>query len=55
MGGKRQGRDQRKSFRCTVADTCQRCELKVGSHLLPARLLDESAGGFAVLVDHLAA
>lgn len=47
-------RDDRKSFRCPVADTRQQCELKVGRDMLSARLLDESAGGFAVLVERLA-
>jgi hypothetical protein len=46
--------NQRLSFRCTVADTRQRCELRIGADVLPATLLDESAGGFGVLVERLA-
>ena len=46
--------NQRKSFRCKVVDTGRRCELIVGSDVLAARLLDESAGGLAVAVDRLA-
>ncbi len=40
--------DQRKSFRCGVAEVRQKAVLKVGTAALPVRLLDESAGGFAV-------
>lgn len=45
-------RDQRKSYRCVVDETRRQCELKVGSCATPAKLLDESAGGFSVLVNH---
>ena len=47
-----QHRDQRKSYRCAVDPTRQPCELQVGSRAAPAKLLDESAGGFSVLVHH---
>jgi len=43
--------NQRNSFRCPVTESRRRCELRIGAELLPARLVDESAGGFAVLVD----
>ena len=43
--------DRRESFRCPVADSRQGCVLQVGDNSLPARLLDESAGGFSVLVE----
>ncbi len=48
------GKNQRKSFRCTTADSCQQCVLRVGDRTLTAKLLDQSAGGFAILVDELA-
>jgi hypothetical protein len=48
------GRDERKSYRCAVADPCHPCELKSQTDLLSAWLLDQSAGGFAVLVERLA-
>lgn len=54
MTQQRQIPDHRESFRCTVADSRQRCELRVGADVLSATLLDESVGGFAVLVDRLA-
>jgi hypothetical protein len=47
------GRDDRKSCRCTVPQEHQFCELKVGDDVLLALLVDQSAGGFAVLVDRL--
>jgi hypothetical protein len=53
MGEERRIGEQRTSFRCTVADTRRHCELIVGADVLPAQLLDESAGGFSVLVDRL--
>jgi hypothetical protein len=43
--------EQRKSFRCTTAIPRPGCEIMLGTTVLPARLLDESAGGFAVLVN----
>jgi len=46
-----QGRNRRESFRCAVADTRQNCAINVGSEVRQARLLNQSAGGFAVLVD----
>ena len=51
MSKNKSARDQRGSFRCTVADAHQTCQLKVGSQVLSATLQDESAGGFSVLVD----
>jgi len=42
--------DQRDSLRCPVETTRQACEITIGTVRYPARLLDESAGGFAVLV-----
>ena len=53
MCEEKRSRDKRKSFRCAVAGLRQPCETEVGSQTLSACLLDESAGGFAVLVDYL--
>lgn len=44
--------NQRKSFRCAVDPIRQQCELQIGSCAVPAKLLDESVGGFSVLVHH---
>ena len=44
-------REQRASFRCVVPESRQSCELKIGSGLVPAVLVDESAGGFSVALD----
>jgi hypothetical protein len=44
-------RDDRKSLRNTVPEDRQSCELKMGATLSPAMLLDESRGGFSVLVE----
>ena len=46
-------RDDRRSCRCMVPQARQSCELKVGANVLPASLIDESEGGFAVLIDCL--
>jgi hypothetical protein len=46
-------RDDRKSSRNPVPKSRRACELKVGGDLLPAVLVDESAGGFAVLIDRV--
>lgn len=46
-------RDDRKSTRCNVPPTRQACTLKVGGNLVPALVVDKSAGGFAVLIDNL--
>ncbi len=43
--------DQRSSFRCLVAESRRQCALRIGEETLPAWLIDESAGGFSVLVD----
>jgi hypothetical protein len=50
MSEKKPTREQRKWFRCAVAKSCRSCELKIDSNVLPATLVDESAGGFSVLV-----
>jgi len=47
------GRDERRSCRCMVPQARQSCELKVGANVLSASLVNESAGGFAVLTDRL--
>jgi hypothetical protein len=54
MRERKRDRDHRESFRCPVTDARRHGELTVGSEVLAARLLDESAGGFAVLIDRLA-
>ena len=43
--------NQRKSFRCSAAEVRQKAMLKVGTAALPVRLLNESAGGFAVVAE----
>lgn len=43
--------DQRSSFRCPVAESRRQCALRIGEATLPAWLIDESAGGFSVLVN----
>ena len=40
----------RNSFRCPVAESRQSCALRIGADTVPGRLIDESAGGFAVLI-----
>lgn len=55
MSAGKSNSDQRKSFRCAVVDGRQRCELTLGDDIVPAKLVDESAGGFAVLVHRPAA
>jgi hypothetical protein len=45
------GLDDRKSPRCPVPPARQSCELKVGGKVLSALLVNESEGGFAVLID----
>jgi hypothetical protein len=47
------GRDDRKSARSHVPKARQSCELKVGANVAPALLVDESRGGFAILIDRL--
>jgi len=42
--------DERKSFRCKVFGPAAQAELQLGQLRLACRLLDESAGGFAALV-----
>lgn len=46
-------RDDRKSCRNVVPQARQSCELKTASNVLPALLVNESQGGFAVLIDGL--
>jgi len=48
---KDEARDRRNSFRCPVTESWRQCALVVGKTRLPVWLLDESAGGFAVLAD----
>ena len=43
--------NRRTSFRCLVVNARSPCTLRVGEDELPVGLLDESAGGFSVLVD----
>jgi len=47
------GINDRKSPRCPVPPDRQPCELKVGANVLSASLVNESKGGFAVLIDRL--
>lgn len=44
-------RDQRQSFRCPVRGPSE-CVLEVGGATIPGQLVDESAGGFSVLVEN---
>ena len=46
-------RDDRKSCRNPVPEARQPCELNIGDNLIPALLMDESRGGFAVMIDRL--
>ena len=46
-------RDQRRSKRCRATDLRPGCELKIGSIVFPATILDRSESGFAVLVGGL--
>jgi hypothetical protein len=45
--------DKRRSSRRTIPKARQSCELKVGARVLSALLVNESHGGFAVLIDRL--
>ena len=45
--------DKRRSSRRTIPIARQSCELKVGVRILSALLVNESHGGFAVLIDRL--
>jgi hypothetical protein len=47
------GRDQRKSSRQAVPSSRQPCELKIGANVISAVLVNESQGGFGVLVSSL--
>jgi len=42
---------RRESFRCPVTESRAECVLHVGEEHVSAKLLDESAGGFLVLID----
>lgn len=46
-------RDKRRSSRRTMTMARQSCELRVGARVLSALLVNESHGGFAVLIDRL--
>ena len=43
--------NQRESYRCPVADSRQNCILQVGDDHFSGRLMDESAGGFSVMLE----
>lgn len=43
--------NQRSSFRCPVTESRQNCTLQVGGDQYAGRLLDESVGGFSVLLE----
>jgi len=43
--------DKRKAFRCQIADMPQEAALNLGRTKVPAQLINESAGGFAVRVE----
>ena len=45
--------DKRRSSRRTIPKARQSCELKVGARVLSALLVNESHGGFAVMIDRL--
>ena len=47
------GIDDRRSCRRTVPQVRQSCELKVGSNVLSASVVNESKTGFSVLIDRL--
>jgi hypothetical protein len=51
MSTKRREYEQRKSFRCRVAQPRQAAELKVGRRRIPIVLFNESAGGFGAWVE----
>ena len=51
MGQKGKGFDQRKSYRCPVAESQQTAELRVRRRRYAVRLYNESSGGFAALAD----
>jgi hypothetical protein len=50
MRGKKAQDDQRQTYRCPVADSRRKCALSFGGDPVSAILLDQSAGGFAALV-----
>jgi len=48
-------REQRRSFRCPVSDDRQPADLRWGKRRIGVQVVDESAGGFAVLIPALPA
>jgi hypothetical protein len=46
-------REDRRSPRSSVPLARRSCELRIGSEVLPALLMDRSAGGFAVVIDRI--
>ena len=51
MNPRQENIDQRKSYRCRVPQGQEHAELQVGRRRTPIRLFNESAGGFAALVE----
>ena len=51
MSSSQENVDQRKSYRCRVPEGQEHAELQVGRRRTPIRLFNESAGGFAALVE----
>lgn len=51
MNPRREDTDQRKTYRCRVPEGQEHAELQVGRQRTPIRLFNESAGGFAALVE----
>jgi hypothetical protein len=49
----KRSREERRSGRCRIPKEQQTCELKVGTSVLPALLVNESKRGFAALIDRL--
>jgi hypothetical protein len=43
-------RERRSSFRCSVSQSMQEAKLTIGRRAVPARLLNESSGGFAAVI-----
>jgi hypothetical protein len=53
MSVNKRTQDQRKSFRFPATSVSPPCELRVGEETASARLMDESAGGFSIVVGGL--
>ncbi|MBN2291734.1 MAG: hypothetical protein JXM70_04875 [Pirellulales bacterium] len=47
-----QTENQRNSYRCPINETRQQTQIRFGKTWIPVELLDESAGGFGVHVEH---